>query len=164
VRYFLLREIPALGDGDFTYGKFEKRYNSDLASGLGNLFARTIAMIEKVELNNDFEIKPNKVFVDKVEEIKNKFKDKYIYFNETLSDIWELVSFCDKYIDTEKPWEVSDVKKQKQIFSNLIYSLKNISQMILPLLPETSEKMIKQLGEKDGKFNVKKGESLFPRI
>ncbi len=37
VRYFLLREIPSTEDGDFTYEKFEQRYNSDLASGIGNL-------------------------------------------------------------------------------------------------------------------------------
>jgi methionyl-tRNA synthetase len=46
-RYFLLREIPATEDGDFTIEKFEKRYNSDLAKGLGNLVARTMALILK---------------------------------------------------------------------------------------------------------------------
>jgi len=44
VRYFLLREIAPTEDGDFTYEKFEQRYNSDLAKGLGNLVARVITM------------------------------------------------------------------------------------------------------------------------
>ena len=44
VRYFLLREIPPTEDGDFTYEKFEGRYNADLAKGLGNLAARVITM------------------------------------------------------------------------------------------------------------------------
>jgi len=164
VRYFLLREIPATGDGDFTYEKFEKRYNSDLASGLGNLFSRTLAMVIKAGLDNGFEVKPNSLFVEKNKEIEGKVLEKFIQFNETLNDIWELVSFCDKYIEEEKPWEVVDSEKQKEIFSNLIYSLNNISKMIEPFLPLTSQKMKEQLGEKDGKFNIKKGESLFPRI
>src|SRR3989344_872877 len=46
-RYFLLREFPSTEDGDFTYEKFERRYNSDLANGLGNLFERILAMIVK---------------------------------------------------------------------------------------------------------------------
>jgi methionyl-tRNA synthetase len=164
VRYFLLREIPATGDGDFTYEKFEKRYNSDLASGLGNLFSRTLAMIIKAGLNDGFEIKPNSYFIEKNKEVEDKVIEKFIQFNETLLDIWELVSFCDKYIEEEKPWEVTEVEKQKEIFSNLIYSLNNISKMIEPFLPLTSEKMKEQLKEEKGIFIVNKGESLFPRI
>jgi len=164
VRYFLLREIPATGDGDFTYEKFEKRYNSDLASGLGNLFSRTLAMVIKAELDNDFEINPNNLFIEKNKEVEGKALEKFTQFNETLNDIWELVSFCDKYIEQEKPWEITHVEKQQEIFSNLIYSLNNISKMIEPFLPLTSQKMKEQLGESNGKFNIKKGESLFPRI
>jgi methionyl-tRNA synthetase len=44
VRYFLLREIPSVEDGDFTYEKFETRYNADLAGGIGNLVARTLGI------------------------------------------------------------------------------------------------------------------------
>ena len=164
VRYFLLREIPATGDGDFTIEKFEKRYNSDLASGLGNLFSRTVAMVIKAGLDKDFEAAPEKGFIEKAEEIKKKADDKFIQFNETLSDIWEMVSFCDKYIDEEKPWEIKDEEKQKKVFSNLLFSLSSISKMLKPFLPETSEKMEEQLGENNRVFNVEKGEPLFPRI
>jgi methionyl-tRNA synthetase len=164
VRYFLLREMPATGDGDFSYEKLEKRYNSDLASGLGNLFSRTVAMIVKAGLDKDFEIKPDKIFFDKVGEVEKKVGDNFIQFNETLSDIWELVAFCDKYIDEEKPWEIKEGEKQREVFSNLLLSLISISQMIEPFLTQTSLKMKEQLGENKGVFNVKKGESLFPRI
>jgi len=50
VRYFFLREVPPTEDGDFTYEKFESRYNSDLAKGLGNLVARVVTMAERVSL------------------------------------------------------------------------------------------------------------------
>ena len=46
-RYFLLREIPWDGDGNFSWERFEERYISDLADGLGNLASRSLAMIEK---------------------------------------------------------------------------------------------------------------------
>ena len=39
-RYFLLREIPFDGDGNFTWERFEERYNADLANALGNLASR----------------------------------------------------------------------------------------------------------------------------
>lgn len=164
VRYFLLREIPATGDGDFSYDKFEKRYNSDLASGLGNLFSRTLSMVEKTGLSKDFKISPDDFTINQVREIKKKAEKSFMSFNESLACTWELVSYCDKYIDNEKPWEVKDLDRQKSIFSNLLHSLKNISEMIEPFLPLTSEKMKNQLGENRGAFNIKKGEALFPRI
>lgn len=156
VRYFLLREIPALGDGDFTFEKFEKRYNSDLAGGLGNLLSRTLSMINKRGLI--FEVNPDSNFINKNEEIINKVKDNYIQFNESLTEIWELISFCDKYIEEKKPWSIEDDEELKNIFSNLLYSLKNISQMLKPFLPQTSEKMEIQIKE------MSKSEPLFPRI
>ncbi|MEK7071762.1 MAG: methionine--tRNA ligase, partial [Patescibacteria group bacterium] len=52
VRYFLLREIPPTEDGDYTRQKFEARYNSDLASGLGNLVARVITLGAKFKVQN----------------------------------------------------------------------------------------------------------------
>ncbi|MFA5207685.1 MAG: methionine--tRNA ligase [Candidatus Paceibacterota bacterium] len=164
VRYFLLREIPATGDGDFTYEKFEKRYNSDLASGLGNLFSRTLAMVIKAGLNKGFKMKLSLLFIEKNKEVEDKVAERFFQFNETLSDIWELVSFCDKYIEDEKPWEITDVEKQKEVFSNLLYSLNNISKLIEPFLPLTAEKMKEQLKEDNGVFDISKGEVLFPRI
>ena len=50
VRYYLLREILPTEDGDFTYEKFEQRYNSDLAGGIGNLVARIFGFVYKTRI------------------------------------------------------------------------------------------------------------------
>jgi len=46
-RYYLLREVPWNDDGEFSWERFESRYNADLADDLGNLVNRTISMIER---------------------------------------------------------------------------------------------------------------------
>jgi len=166
VRYFLLREITPTEDGDFTYDKFEARYNSDLASGLGNLVARvtTLGGGKSFEsagiMNKEFKTEINKTCQNYKNSLDN-FK-----FNETLSSIWELISFCDRYIEKEKAWEESE--DQLMVINNLLFALANIAQMLEPFLPETSEKIFKQLGinssDKEWHFKVKKGKSLFPRL
>jgi len=166
VRYFLLREIPPTEDGDFTYQKFEARYNSDLASGLGNLVARVLTMAKKLKTQNSpkdpaFNLRAGPTGRVKLKkEIDNTWK-KYkralddFRFNEALISIWELISFCDKYIERERPWEKSE--KQLSIINNLLFALDNIAQLLQPFLPETSEKIKKQL-------KTKKSQPLFPRI
>ncbi|MGH7129419.1 MAG: methionine--tRNA ligase, partial [Planctomycetaceae bacterium] len=46
-RYYLLREVPWNGDGEFAWDRFEVRYNADLADDLGNLANRVISMVER---------------------------------------------------------------------------------------------------------------------
>jgi len=159
VRYFLLREIPPTEDGDFTYQKFEGRYNSDLASGLGNLVARVTTMAEKIAIK-PYTHKAAEPEIDKTWEKYKKALEQF-KFNEALISIWELISFCDKYIEKERPWELvnSKLKTQKSrvVIFNLLIALKNIAEMLKPFLPETSGKIFEQI-------KTKKSKPLFPRI
>ena len=152
VRYYLLREIFPTEDGDFTFEKFEQRYNSDLAGGVGNLVARVLGIASKINFKKS---KPTKKIIDKSEEIRKSYKlalDKF-KFNDALSAIWELISFCDKYINEEKLWET----KNPQVISDLYFAINEIAELLTPFLPETSEKIIKAL-------QSGKAEALFPRI
>jgi methionyl-tRNA synthetase len=170
VRYFLLREIPSTEDGDFTYEKFEQRYNSDLAKGLGNLIARVVTLAK----NSKFEIPDlhppkfskktwagRQIQNPKFKTIINKTQENYrkaleeFRFNEALIEIWDLISFCDKYIEKERPWEES--KNQKEVIGNLLFVLNEIAKLLQPFLPETSEKIFQQL-------KTRKSKPLFPRI
>jgi len=179
VRYFLLREIPSSGDGDFTYEKFENRHNSDLANGLGNLVARVLALATKsarvLALATKSKIKSQKLKVgDKavkkiIKEVQENYKKamEEIKLYQALEEVWKLVAFCDNYIEQEKPWQPwqitksqkSKVKSQKLviILNNLLHCLSEIANLIAPFLPKTSEKIKNQL--KTGKSNI-----LFPRI
>ena len=159
VRYFLLREMPPTQDGDFTYEKFEDRYAADLSKGLGNLVARVITLAQNYNfqfpISNEFSNSNFQKITDKSWEECKKSLDE-LRFNEALVSVWRLIGFCDKHIEQTKPWKKSD--KQKQVISDLLLVLLNIANMLKPFLPETSEKIIKQLKVK------KKSKVLFPRI
>jgi methionyl-tRNA synthetase len=155
VRYFLLREISSTEDGDFTFEKFEQRHNSDLAKGIGNLLARVIALSKKISQ------KPIKLENSKLKNQIIKSQKKYqkslteFNFSEALVAIWQIISFCDKHISQEKPWQKT--KKQTETINDLVLALNEIAQLLKPFLPETSEKILKQL-------KTKKSQPLFPRI
>ncbi|MBU3896224.1 class I tRNA ligase family protein [Patescibacteria group bacterium] len=153
VRYFLLREISTTEDGDFTIEKFEERYNADLAGGIGNLLSRVLTVAEKIDSKND------KLDPDIQKEIK-AVKDKYhasfkeYKITEAIKAIWELISYCDRYIEQQKPWQTKDPKT----INSLLACLKEISLLLEPILPETAEKISKQVLQR------KKGEQLFKKL
>ncbi len=171
VRYFLLREISPFKDGDFSYQRFEERYDSDLAKGLGNLVARALSLADKSEIKSEVlkieEVK-NTDFQKKINEVQEKYKKALegFKFNEALASIWELISFCDEYIEKNKLWE--KVENQKTDILYLLYTIAKISQLLEPFLPKTSEKILEQLDlkkkETEWVFYIKKAEALFPRF
>ncbi len=193
VRYFLLREISPTEDGDFTYEKFEGRYNSDLASGLGNLAARVLTMVEKYcdnkvpKIDKDPDTHPLRVD-EKIYNWKKAWKDldKYLInyqFNEALSSIWRFITEADKYIEDNKPWQLAKEGKTKElnwVLYGLLDALCQLAWQTYIFMPDTALEIAKTLkikkllgkspNYKDSWTNIKpgtkikKGKTLFPRL
>ncbi len=156
LRYFLLRESPPTGDSEFTIAKFEARFNADLASGLGNLVSRVATLAEKSGL--EIAAKPAKPLLDSPYRIA--IED--YRFNDALSYIWSKISESDKLISEAKPWETleSDPEKTQEVLRNLVLQLREIGELLLPVLPETGEKILAIFaGPK-----IKSTSPLFPRL
>ncbi|MEK7574413.1 MAG: class I tRNA ligase family protein [Patescibacteria group bacterium] len=154
VRYFLLAEFSAVEDGDFSLEKIKVRYNADLANGLGNFAARVLALqpqsseVKLLKIDKDIERKieeTKKIAAQKIEEFK---------FNESLSAIWSLIAFGDKYINQTQVWKIADLELKNQIILNLTAILNSVTVLLGPFMPETSVKITQ----------LKKGEILFPRL
>jgi len=166
VRYYLLREISSGEDGDFSYKKFEERYNGDLANGLGNLVARVATLGEKVspikfEFGKDIEKEVDAACDATFKKYQAHLEE--IRLNEALGGIWELVSFTDRYINENKPWTLAG-EELKKIMVNAGYLIGVITNLLEPFLPETAGKVKEQIKLTDSRLEIKKGEMLFPRL
>ena len=186
VRYYFLHEIPFANDGIFTEELLIERINSDLANILGNLVNRTISMSHKY-----FDGKVESTGV--VEDVDNKLKDlakslggkvskhmDELKIQESIDDIFEVLRASNKYIDETMPWALAkDESKQdrlKEVLYNLIESIRISAIYLQPFLPETAEKIFKQLNTNKTKYEdsqfgklesdlvLNKPEILFARI
>ncbi len=143
LRFYLLKEVPAYDDGEFTIEEFVNRYNGDLANGLGNLVSRVLALVKK---SGKETIKENKDFKKKITEVSQRIKNNMdiFKFNEALNNLWELIDFANQYIDSTAPWNKKG-KELNKILSNLLFAILNIAKLIKPFLPGTSDKLFNKL-------------------
>ncbi len=162
VRYFLMREIPFDNDGDYSEEKFYNRFNSDLANGLGNLTNRILSMVVKycegkipnVQNKNEDLIK---YLAKDIWPEYQKNMDKW-RFDRALETVSKFITHCDQMISDQKPWTIAKEGKMIEV-SDLLYhlceSLRHIAIMIYPVMPETCEKILTQLGLDPVKENAK---------
>ncbi|MBI4359407.1 MAG: methionine--tRNA ligase [Candidatus Nealsonbacteria bacterium] len=155
VRYYLLAKVSPFEDGDFSESKLKEVYNTDLAGGLGNLVARVITLSSKFKIQSSKLANPELAMA--VEEMKQKVGKamQEFKFNEALLAIWQLIAFCDRYIDKTKPWE--EKEQSKQVIGDLLLVIGAVADSLVPFLPETSAKIQQQL-------LTNKKENLFPRL
>ena len=155
IRYFALREVPFGSDGSFSEEALINRTNGDLANILGNLVNRTIGMINKYfdgevsnkgvseEIDNNL-IKEAESLYIKVENYMNKLE-----VPKALDSIFDLFRSLNKYIDETTPWILAkdDSKKDRlaTVLYNLIEGIRIGTVLLRPFIPETTEKIFKQI-------------------
>ena len=166
VRYFTCRQFPfAEGkDGDFNEKALVERHNNELANKLGNLISRTTALAEKYGLEKT----QNKLIKKlKINEIKEKMENYEI--DKALNLIFEFIDSCNEYVQEKKPWETKD----KKVLYELADSIKAISILLSPFMPETSEKIakhfgfslsLKEINKPLKNLKIKKSEILFKKL
>ena len=172
VRYFVLHEMPFENDGVISWELMVERMNSDLANTLGNLVNRTVSMSNKyfggvVENKNvnepvDEELKkvvletPNKV-IAKMEELR---------VADAITEIFTLFKRCNKYIDKTMPWALAKDEAKKDRLATVLYNLvESISvgaTLLESFMPETSDKVLAQLGAQKRKLSQMDTFGLYP--
>ncbi len=168
VRYFVLHEIPFENDGVITWELLAERVNSDLANTLGNLVNRTISMSNKYF---DGVVADSGVSEPVDEELKavidaaaGKVKEKMdqLRVADAVTEIFTLFKRCNKYIDETMPWVLAKDEEKKPHLAAVLYNLMDGIRVGATLLdafmPETSEKILRQIGaEKGGVEDLKAG-------
>lgn len=157
-RYFLLRDMVFGLDSNFSEEAFVQRFNSDLANDLGNLVSRALTMAIKYCDGKVPAIKRedyDNLLLDAagraVEEVKNCMGEMALH--KALIAVWEFINITNKYIVEKEPWTLGKDPASKEklvaIMYNLLAALRAIAILISPFMPQTAQKILRQIGVGD---------------
>jgi methionyl-tRNA synthetase len=153
VRFYLLKEIPPLDDGDFSENRMKEVFDADLANELGNLVSRITTIAEKDELvvqNTELSFE-SLVTEEEVELMKN------FQFNKILERVWNKIKLLNKETNDYEPW--TKTKEERHDFMEAtVKQLHSIGMVLQPFMPETAGKIMQTT---DGQ--IKKAAPLFPK-
>jgi len=156
-RYLLLSQFPASEHGDVKAEEFARKYNSDLANGIGNLLERSFTMIIDYRggiLNAKKGLEEKiKSSAEKTEKsYENNFENYKLY--ETLADVFAFIKKLDVYINEEQPWILNKNQDEKLdvVLNTLLFGIEKIIVWLEPFMP------LKMAEAKNYLAKLKKGE------
>jgi len=161
LRYWLLREMPRAGDGNFSHERLIARYNEDLGNDLGNLANRAVSMLQRYRKGIVPEIvvagERNRSLIDIGDKLAKRVDsalDRFD-FRQALAAIWELVTAANRYVDDTKPWELAKAARNGDsaadanldiVLADLIETIRLLAVHLSPFIPLGAAKIAAQVG------------------
>lgn len=136
LRCYIAKEISLFEDGELTKESFKAAYNANLANGLGNLVSRVMKMAE-TNLDAAIDVIPMAI----PEEWKQALDGFDI--QKAAQITWKWVQNLDQKIQETQPFKLVKTDKEAgiKIIKELVQDVYTIAEMLIPFLPETSEKI-----------------------
>ncbi len=153
LRYFLLREVGFVGDGNFTWERFDARYTADLADTFGNLVSRTLSMVERyrggvVPADPHTEDTPlERAAVETVAAYARAMDA--LALQDGAAQVIELASRANRYVEETAPWKLAKEKKEAEldsVLANLVRTVARLAVLAGPFIPAKAQAVWDVLG------------------
>ncbi len=153
LRLYLTKEIAFGADGDFTWDRFEKRYNVDLANNLGNLVSRLASMGTRYRQGRLAAPRsgpgPLAEAASRAVTAYRNAMDVYA-LHRGAAAAFDLIDAANEYIAREEPWATArDPERAAELDRQLwdVSEAVRIAAVLLtPVMPRSCAEILTRLG------------------
>lgn len=152
LRLYLTKEIVFGNDGDFSWDRFEEKYNADLANNLGNLVSRLTSMVGRYRQGQLTGVTPDPVLVDAFAGVEAEWREAHarLALDEACATIFKWIDRINVYIATSTPWHLAkagDHAALDRVLWSATEGLRLAATMLSPVMPSSSAEILERLGE-----------------
>ena len=187
LRLYLIKEIVFGSDGDFTWDRFEERYNVDLANNLGNLVSRIAAMSDRYRQGHlrgmPMADRLGGVLDDRTAQYRSAM-DR-LALDAGARAAFDVVDATNEYIASSEPWVLARSEDGQAQLDQVLWSsaeaLRAAAVMLWPVMPGSATEILKRLAvapaeaarprlardltwRTSGSRSLRKGDALWPRL
>lgn len=158
-RFVALREVPFDRDAEVSWDSIIRRYNSELANDFGNLVNRTATLAGRAfgadaPSPRSVEEAPLAAAWLSARERSEQAMSE-LALHDWIGALWEFVGAANRFVDTEKPWELVRLAKEgdtssrerlAHIIGDLLEACRLVALYAAPVIPTVSERIWRLLG------------------
>jgi methionyl-tRNA synthetase len=183
LRLYLVKEIAFGNDGDFTWERFEDRYNVDLANNLGNLVSRIAAMADKYRGGRLAPAGGPGRLADLAAQALGEYRGAMDAFalESGVAAAFRIVDATNEFIASSEPWALArdeaNADRLNRVLFDAAEAVRIAAVMLLPVMPASAAEILRRGGESDvpgvrldaaawrnhGERHIIKADALWPR-
>ncbi|MGW1916833.1 methionine--tRNA ligase [Streptomyces sp. NPDC002076] len=165
VRWWLLREVPRVGDADFTPDRLIARADADFAGGLGNLVHRIVTMVHRYRGGTVPSLGTDRLTVMTLLDVCAKAPARIdaaladFDFRRATGATWDIVEEANRCIDVTRPWELARAERHGNaaagerldaVLSALVAACRVLAEELRPFIPDAAARIAAQVTPVDG--------------
>ena len=152
LRLYLAKEIPYGGDGDFTWERFEEKYNADLANNLGNLVNRLASMTERYQKGTIRGSGGGPIAAIAAENVAAYRMSMDVHaLHEGAAAAFRLISAANNYIAETQPWALAkdsaNADRLNGVLADTAEAVRIAAVMLSPVMPASANEIRRRLGD-----------------
>ena len=161
LRLYLVKEVVFGDDGDFTWERFDERYNADLANNLGNLVSRVTAMAHQYRQGR---IVPAGETSPRLREISNEVAAAYrqamdgLDITRAAASVFRLIDAANLHIAESAPWALAKDPSQSDRLTQVLFdaaeAIRLAAVLLSPIMPKSSLEILRRVGAASDPLNL----------